>query len=1131
MSSFIHLRAYSDYSLGEGAIKIKDLVKHCITQKMPAVALTDKNNLFAALEFSLEASKNGIQPIIGLDVNVCYPYNNLGSILLLAKNQEGYKNLLLIASEIYLNKNNLSVPNIKLDRLFELTNGTIVICGGLNSREKALYKDSMIDDIKNNLKQLKEHLDDRLYIEVVRHSGLKEQEQNYEDFMLDYAYAHNIPIVATNNAAFLKEDMHEAQDALMCILNGRYLVEDDRPRLPKDFYLKSSKQMKELFSDLPEAIENTVVIAKRCHVMPQSSLPLLPKFITDSEISEAKVLEEQATIGLNERISNIEDTEIRQTYFDRLNFELSVINKMQYPGYFLIVSDFIKWSKSQGIPVGPGRGSGVGSLVAWALQITDLDPLRFGLLFERFLNPDRVSMPDFDIDFCQERREEVIEYVKNKYGREKVAQIITFGKLQPRAVLRDVGRVLQIPYMAIDKICKMVPNNPTNPVTLKQVIELDKELKQSRDNDPAIDKLLSIGLQLEGLNRHVSTHAAGIVIADRPIVEILALYKDDHSHMCAVQASMKFVEEAGLIKFDFLGLKTLSVISWACRLIQDLGVGLDINHIPLDDKLVYQMLSKGDTDGVFQFESAGMKEAIKKLKPDCIEDLIALGSLYRPGPMENIPSYINRKHGVELPRYLHPMMEDILKSTYGIIVYQEQVMEIARSLAGYTLGGADLLRRAMGKKIKGEMEAQRELFINGCKKNNISEEKAEEIFTFIEKFANYGFNKSHAAGYAIISYQTAYLKAHYPVQFLTASINSEINDTDKINQFIQEAKKLNIKILPPDINKSGAFFSVEGKNIRFGLAAIKNVGLSAVNAIIEERNNNGEFRDVFNFVERCNERLINKRLLEGLFKVGAFDGLEPNRRYLYENAEILLRYSTKFSHDKSSQQVGLFDSDIAVQSCNKPSLTIAIEWDMQEKLAAELEGFGFYLSSHPLEAYAIKLSKMNITNAVDVEQKIGTKSIKINLAGVITSRKIRSSPKGKYAFIQLSDCSGLIEISIFNEALLYNNDDLLKVGQVVFIKADARMDNSGMRIIVDHIENIDTAANHIKTYLNIHLYDEQAINDIRDYRATDGKPFNLILHLADGSEVLLNSKTPMFLNADGEEAIKKKHYIKLVEAA
>lgn len=1129
MSSFIHLRVYSDYSLGSGAIRIKDLVKSSVKQKFPALALTDKNNLFASLEYSMEALKYGVQPLVGIDICIHYGKDLYGNMVLIAKDQAGYTNLLKLASNVYLKRTANKQLSIDFGELLELESGLIVLAANpIDSIEKKAFsrKDGGSFEFLDTLRQKAK---DRVYIELIRKSNETIEDRDFEKQMVDYAYKNNIPLVATNYASFLDPSFYEAQDALSCISGGRYILEEDRPRLASDFYLKSSQAMCELFADIPEAVHNTINIAKRCTVYSESRPPLLPKFTQDISTPEEDIIRREATDGLKRRLSDLSlNKDAEKEYFERLDFELSVINKMFYAGYFLIVSDFIRWSKEQGIPVGPGRGSGAGSIVAWALEITDLDPIKFGLLFERFLNPDRVSMPDFDIDFCQERREEVIEYVKHKYGSDKVAQIITYGKLQARAVLRDVGRVLHMPYGAIDKICKMVPNNPANPVTLSEAIKLDKELQKSQDTDPEINKLLSISLQLEGINRHVSTHAAGVVIADRPIIEIVPLYCDDADGMPAVQYSMKYAEAAGLIKFDFLGLKTLTVISWTLKLLKTKGIELDISKLQLDDAPTYALLSKGATIGVFQFESAGMKDAIKRLKPDAIEDLIALGSLYRPGPMDNIPNYINRKHGLEKPEYLHPLMENCLRETYGIIVYQEQVMEIARALAGYTLGNADLLRRAMGKKIKAEMEAQREVFISGCVANNIDKSKAQEIFALIEKFASYGFNKSHAAAYAIISYQTAYLKANYTTEFLVASINSEIHDTDKINIFLQEAKKFNIPILLPDINKSIALFSIEDGAIRFGLGAIKNVGVAVVNKVIEERKK-GLWKSIYDFVERCGKGVVNRRMFEGLCRSGAFDSLDDNRRKLIESVESLLKYSQEYNAEKDSAQVGLFsfESDDLDQ---KPALERVEKWTIDEALRNEFEAFGFYLSSHPLEPFSAKLKKLGVMESDRVEfisnQPKGTK---ITLAGAITSRKVKSSKRGKYAFIQISDRRGLIEVSIFNEEMLYKNDELLKVGNLIFLTADVRSDDSGQRIMVDSLCSIEEALGRVNTALSVIIKSNSAIEEVKELIGSSGKKVILALKLESGELVSFNAANALCITEENERKLRRVNGVEVVE--
>ncbi|KIE05968.1 DNA polymerase III subunit alpha [Candidatus Jidaibacter acanthamoeba] len=1134
MKTFIHLRAHSDYSLGMSAVKIKELAKKCVEYKFPAICLADHKNLFGALEFSQACIKSGVQPIIGCIVKVEYDKKttlnrkSLGEVLLIAKNKQGYQNLMKIVSHSFLSSDSLEDPNISLDYLLENIEGLIALTGGKESILGKYVLDNKFEDGAIFLEQLKKRIKDDLYIEVQRNVDTYNEE--FEQNILKYAQDLELGIVATNDIYFLTPQMHIAQDALYCIAEARKLEETERPSVSKDCYLKSTEEMFELFKDLPEAIENTVNIAKKCLVYSETSKPLLPSFSTANKANEDEILSEFAKEGLRKRLAKLQYTIDEEEYFKRLDFELSVIIKMRFAGYFLIVSDFIKWSKNNGVPVGPGRGSGAGSLVAWAIDITDLDPIKFGLLFERFLNPDRISMPDFDIDFCQERREEVIKYVKEKYGEDRVANIITFGKLQPRAVLRDVGRVLGMDYMTVDRICKMVPNNPANPVTLSQAINLDRDLQGQRDTNPVIAKLLSIGLQLEGMNRHVSTHAAGIVIADRPLVEVVPLYRDDNSPMPIIQFNMKAAEDAGLVKFDFLGLKTLTVISWACDLINKKETeNFDIGEISLEDKKTFKLLSRGETVGVFQFESVGMKETIKKLKPDKIEDLIALGSLYRPGPMDNIPSYINRKHGYEKPQYLHPKLEEILKETYGIIVYQEQVIIIAQALAGYTLGEADLLRRAMGKKIQAEMDANREVFIQGAVKNGIGRDLAEEIFNLIDKFASYGFNKSHAAAYAIISYQTAFLKANYPLEFFTASLNLEIDDADKINLFLNDARNYNITILPPSINHSEALFVIEDKAIRYGLSAIKNVGRKAVEEIIKIRKEEGEFKDLEDFLIKAGLRNLNKRMLEGLSKAGAFDCFNTNRNSIFKSVEKIISWTSMQEENASTKQASLFeDIDIAYQ---KIFLENVEQWNTKQTLEAEFEAFGFYLSSHPIEEYAVKLRKMNITFACEIDSRVGSKSSKLNFAGVITSKKIKSSARGKFAFIQLSDKTGLFDVSIFDEKQLvqYNEEGLLEVGKVVFIVADAKKDNTGLRIIIDSMSYIEDALKDVKTTLKITIKDREAINIIKDSITEIGIPIKLAVCIDGEGEVFFKNNKPIFIDREKISMLKNSSALEIKE--
>ncbi|MDD9331265.1 MAG: DNA polymerase III subunit alpha [Wolbachia sp.] len=1026
---FIHLRVHSVYSLLESSVKIEELIGLCLQNKMPAVAITDSGNLFGSLEFAEYAAQSGIQPIIGCNIIVKHSEQNL-PILLLAKDEQGYTNLVSLASESFKKrKNNSDIPYIDFDELLNLNTGLIVLTGGYDG---ILVQLLLMQD-REKISRLISEFSDRLYIELQRHGLSKGLE--LEETLIDFAYQYNIPLVTTNDVFFPNRSDYESYDILTCISEGSYAVDSNRKKLTTEHYFKSIKEMEMLFSDIPEAIHNTLVIAQRCSYMPKSRQPILPKFPCREGKTENEELREQATVGLEFRIAKsssvtrVDDTGIQadssvtrwndtsdidlKQYYERLDYELSVITSMNYSGYFLIVSDFIRWSKVNGIPVGPGRGSGAGSIVAWSLQITDLDPIKFGLIFERFLNPERISMPDFDIDFCQEKRDQVIDYIQKKYGY--VAQIITFGKLQARAVLRDVGRVLQMPYSQVDKISKMVPFNPVNPVTLSQAIELDQNLQKERNSDEVIAKLLDISLKLEGIYRHVSTHAAGIVICDQKLENFVPVYYDPNSALPITQYSMKYVEKAGLIKFDFLGLGTLTLIDHVCRLINRDVEKIDISSVPLNDQKTYEMLSRGDSIGVFQLESSGMREALIKLKPDCIEDIIALISLYRPGPMDNIPTYIARKHGLEKPDYIHPLLERVLKETFGVIIYQEQVMEIARILSGYSLAEADLLRRAMGKKIKAEMDKQRELFVNGAMKNGVDYDRASYIFYLVAKFAGYGFNKSHAAAYAIISYQTAYLKANYPLEFFTALMNLNIDDRDKLNLFYHAAKFSGVTVLPPDINKSLAEFSIEGKCVRYGIAALRNVGFSIAQGIVGVRS-----RDIWEFIQNsCH--IINKRALESMIKSGACYSVHKNRKQLYESMDTLIYFANKNKKERESSQSTLFGN----LNVLKPKLVSVEDFDEEEKLEHELFSLGFYLTNHPLKKFTAFLDKLNIGF---IGQSKTTKT-----AGVILNVRMRTSERGRFIIITLSDPYNISEIAFYNNEIIEEKRDLFSPGAFVII--------------------------------------------------------------------------------------------------
>ena len=1065
---FVHLRARSTYSLLEGAIRIGPLVELAAKNAMPALALTDHDNLFASLDFSKSAADAGVQPILGSilsfsamdqgDARHATPAAE--QLLLIAKNSVGYNNLLKLSSKSYTHPEGGIAPLLHYNDLSGHTEGLIALTGGHYGTVGKKLLAGHKEGAKQALLKFAELFPQRLYMELMRH-GL-EEEKRIEAGLIELAQEMGIPLVATNDIFFSTAEMYEAHDALLCIADGRYVSEGDRRRLTPEHRFKTSNEMHVLFADIPEAIENTIAIAKRCAVMSPARAPILPRFAED----EAEQLRKESQAGLEERLRRHVFTEtmsaeererVAEPYRKRLDFELGVIIKMQFPGYFLIVSDFIRWSKEHDIPVGPGRGSGAGSVVAWALSITDLDPLKYNLLFERFLNPERVSMPDFDVDFCQDRRDEVIKYVQQKYGSDRVAHIITFGKLQARAVLRDVGRVLQLPYGQVDNICKFVPNNPAAPVTLPQAIKMEPALQAAIDEDESVERMVNIAQKLEGLNRHASTHAAGVVIGDRPLDELVPLYRDPKSGMLVVQYSMKYAEAAGLVKFDFLGLKTLTVLRKAVELVAKKGIHIDLLKLPEGDKPTYAMLGKGDATGVFQFEGQGMRDTLKRLKPDTLEDLIALGALYRPGPMDNIPTYIARKHGLEKPQYLHPKLETILSETFGVIIYQEQVMQIAQLLAGYSLGEADLLRRAMGKKIRAEMEAQRGIFVERAVKNDVTKDQAKAIFDLIAKFAEYGFNKSHAAAYALISYQTAYMKANHPVEFYAASMTYDMHNTDKLAVFREDAARAGIKMLPPDINSSDVYFMPEGENaIRYGLAPIRNVGADAMQVLVDERTKNGPFKDVWDMTARLPAQVMNRRQMEYLIKAGTYDCLHRNRNQLMLSLDLLIGHNNAISREKESQQVNLFGGDTA-QPAALPAMPICDDWNPMERMECESEALGFYLSSHPLSPYRSALQRLKTISSQQFMNRLGTAYAPIKIAGLVSKIKVRTSDKGRFAFVTMSDEGGVFEASIFKEEILNRYRPLLNNGTMIVAVVDGKREESGYRLIIQSLQPLEEA--------------------------------------------------------------------------
>ena len=1127
--SFVHLHLHSAYSLAEGAIRTKDIVELCHQYNMPAAAVTDTNNLFGALEFAQAASKQGVQPIIGCQVDVGHEYHQL---VLLCQSEAGYRNLCKIISDAFMEGDPAQKPHTTIDAIAAASEGLICLSGGSKGPINQYLAHNQKKPAEDTLKRLKKMFGDRLYIELQRH-GWPEEDQ-VEPALIDLAYKHEIPLVATNDCYFPKQSMHEAHDALLCIADGRYVTEEDRRTVTPEHYFKSTREMHKLFADVPEAISNTVVIAQRCHFLLEFVAPLLPPFKTESGLSEVEEMKSQSENGLQWRLDNFvfsddmdekKKAEITKEYQDRLAFELNVINEMGFPGYFLIVSDFIKWAKEQNIPVGPGRGSGAGSLVAWSLQITDLDPIELGLLFERFLNPERVSMPDFDIDFCQDRREEVIRYVQDRYGHDRVAQIITFGKLQARAVVRDVGRVLQMPYGQVDRISKMIPSNPANPVTLEEALIQDEELRNARRNDETTDKLITLALQLEGLYRHASTHAAGVVIGDRPLHELVPLYRDPRSDMPVTQFNMKYVEQAGLVKFDFLGLKTMTVIQKAVDMIKETkGEDIDILKVPLDDQATYDLMSAGDTVGVFQLESAGMRDAMKRLKPNRFEDIIALVSLYRPGPMDNIPTYIDRKFEREKPDYMHDKLKPYLEETYGIMIYQEQVMQAAQALAGYSLGGADLLRRAMGKKIQAEMDTQREMFMKGAKEhNNVPEKKSSEIFDQIAKFAGYGFNKSHAAAYALIAYWTGWLKANYPSEFMAASMTLDLGNTEKLAIFKQDLDRMEIPLLPPDINESIPTFRVgdDGKKIHYALAALKGVGAQAMQNLVAERTESGAFKSLNDLAKRIDTKSMNKRQYERLAAAGAFDSLHPDRAEAYQAAESLLRFAQTQAEERASGQVNLFGGgDASAEDEHGFEMPVAEKWDPLEQLKHEFDAVGFYLSAHPLDSKKEQLERLKIIPFMQIEQELANRSsIAVSMAGVLIKKQIKVSPKSgnKYAFLQLSDASGVYEVILFSELLARANESLI-AGETMLLKVVAEQKEDQIRFTVQSIQPLEKALSKKVKEIQIYISSAKAMPQLKEFLDTEGRghaDLKLMIDVGprDMAEIHLDGKWSLSANA------------------
>jgi len=1094
-ADFVHLRVHSAYSLSEGAIKVDKIAALARDARMPAVAIADSGNLFGALEFSQSCTSKGVQPIIGCQIALTRPGNSSAEssrlapdpLVLLAQNAEGLANLQRLSSRGFLESDPGVKPQVRLNTIAEHASGLILLTGGTLGSIARLLAEGQKPEAERLLARMVEAFPGRVMMELHRH-GLP-IERNIEPGLITLADAVGVPLVATNDCYYANPAMHEAHDALLCIAEARLLSEKDRRRVTANHWFKSAADMRALFADLPEACDNTLSVARRCAIMAESRKPLLPVCPKVREgASEAETLAAMAREGLVLRMNAIgADQAARARYGERLEYELSVIETMEFPGYFLIVADFIQWAKSRFIPVGPGRGSGAGSVVAWALTITDLDPLQFNLLFERFLNPERVSMPDFDIDFCQDRRDEVIDYVRREYGGDRVAQIITFGKLQARAAVRDVGRVLGLGYGQVNKVAELIPNNPAKPVTLQEAVDGEPRLQEMREHDEAVRRLLEIALQIEGLYRHASTHAAGVVIGDRPLIDLVPLYRDPKSDFLVTQYSMKYVEQAGLVKFDFLGLTTLTILQRAIGFLKQLEIDVDLDRLPLDDAKTYEMLARGDAGGVFQMEGQGMRDTLRQMRPDRFEDLIAAVALYRPGPMANIPDYNRRKHG-EAWAPPHEELREILGETYGIMVYQEQVMQIAQKMGGYSLGGADLLRRAMGKKIRSEMEQQRQIFTDGATGRGIPAEKATEVFDLMAKFADYGFNKSHAAAYALVAYQTAWMKANHPVVFIAACMSLAISNTDKIAALKQEAERAGTKILPPDINRSGPDFTVErlGEDklaIRYALAAVKRVGQSAMEALAGVRGDR-DFADISDFAARVDPKQISRNQIENLARAGAFDTLEPNRAKVFAAADLIVRRAQADAEEKQSGQIGLFggenDKPEALRLADMP------DWQPIERLGFEAEAIGFHLTAHPLDVYAQTLRRIGAISSTQIEMRAKAGLSRAKLAGTVIASKERITRTGsRMAWIRLSDAAGSYEVTVFSEVLTRARSTLA-VGQNVLITVDLKLEGESLRITAQDAMPLDQAATIAGAGMRVWLRQTDGIEQIRSLLRREG---------------------------------------------
>jgi DNA polymerase III subunit alpha len=1130
---FNHLKIHTQYSICEGAIKIEDLKNYCKENKISCLGLSDTSNLCGALEFAENISKVGTQPIIGTQIYFKFD-GTMGLLPLIALNEKGYKSIIELSSKSYLENDTLSSPHLDIEELLTNLDGVILLSGSIHGLFGRLFEKGHFEQISKLYKSLSDSFNDRFYLEIQRHGD--QNEIAFEKFNLKQSSEIKIPIIATNEVYYLNSDMHEAHDALTCIGAKTYVNEKNRTRYSNQHYFKTNKEMSTLFFDLPEALENNFNLPFRCNFRPQFSKPVLPNISSEKSGSADEKLKKDSLEGLKEKflkVFKIDEKDIDSNkdflkYKDRLNHELKIIIEMKYPSYFLIVSDYIKWAKNNDIPVGPGRGSGAGSLVAWCLSITDVDPIKFNLIFERFLNPDRISMPDFDIDFCEEKRDLVFKYLKSKY-KNSVAHIITFGKLKARMVIRDVGRVLGLPYGFVDSISKMIPFDPSRPQSLTECINSEPRLLKLVNEDPRVKKLTDLSLKLEGLNRNVATHAAGVVIADKKLTETVPLYKDTSTNLLlpSTQFDMYSAENAGLIKFDFLGLKTLTVINSTQKLIKKKIKDFNIEKINFEDEKVFDLLSSGNTVGLFQVESAGMSDALKQMKPNHIEDIIALVALYRPGPMRNIPLYNDCKHGKQKPDYLHPLLEDILRPTYGVIIYQEQVMQIAQKLSGFTAGEADILRRAMGKKKRVELEKQKQGFIVGALKNGISKEVAASIFLKIEPFAEYGFNKSHAAAYGIISYQTAFLKTYFPKEFFAASMTMDLSNQNKLSEFHEELKRLNINVVRPDINKCYADFRFDENNFFYALGGIKSVGYEAVSNIVKERTENGNFKSINDFLNRINPKDINKLQLEGLVKAGAFDNLDNNRQALFNSISSFILKSKSIYENKNTNQIDLFELN---QDQENEIISNFEDWKFEERLSKEFEAVGFFISDHPLNQFKEIFDDYKIIDYTKFNLDDNFKEA--NIAATLLKIQERKTAKGNsYGVIKFTDLTSVFELFVFSDILELNRETLIEGNSfiVTLSKTFSNDENKLKRINVQKIASLKDLFNKPITEITFNIKSIKEIDKISDFVKKDG-PTGVKINLKyNDNQLIFKLKNKRLIDRKSINNIRKHDISTIIE--